>query len=51
MRVEVVRPEPDGGWRHSYFGSGDRVPLHAIDVGLEVDEVYREWVATAAERG
>lgn len=27
VRVEVVRREPDGGWRHAYFGPGDHVPL------------------------
>jgi Uma2 family endonuclease len=43
VRVEVVRREPDGAWRHEYFSAGDSVPLSSIGVAVLVDDLYRGW--------
>lgn len=43
VRVEVVRREPDGAWRHEYFAPGDSVPLRSLGIEIGVDDVYRGW--------
>jgi Uma2 family endonuclease len=43
VRVEVVRREPDGAWRHEYFGAGDSVLLRSLGIAISVDDVYRGW--------
>jgi Uma2 family endonuclease len=51
LRVEVIRREADGSWRHEYYGTGDVVPLRSIDVSLRVDVLYDGWAELVVPSG
>lgn len=47
VRIEVVRRDVGGTWRHEYFGPGGHVQLASVNVMIEVDEVYSGWAELA----
>ena len=43
VRIEVVRRDVGGTWRHEYFGPGESVHLASVDIAVGVDDVYQGW--------
>lgn len=46
--VDVYTRLPSGGWERRGYGPGQSVPLSAIEVDLDVNELYEGWAAERA---